>query len=146
MIKSPATPPLNREKFNKDIESVNLKEGFVLKRSGIVIRSVKHSAPVQVRTWKALSPSINKNEKSSKNQNFDRNLMLAEVINHFILHLICNVIVNIFHSGVNKLLKDANILQNLYVIKPLLHLGSMYITNQKHWYPWTLSFIVDVVR
>ncbi|XP_020279388.1 peroxisomal membrane protein PEX16 [Pseudomyrmex gracilis] len=114
VIKSPATPPLNREKFNKDIENEegNLKEGFVLKRSGIVVRSVKHSAPPQVRTWKALSPDINKNEKSAKNQNFDRNLMLAE---------------------------------NLYVIKPLLHLGSMYMTDEKHWYPWTLSFIVDVV-
>lgn len=111
VTKSPATPPLNREKFNKAIDGTQLKEGFTLKRSGTVVRSVKYSAPVEVRTWKALPPVTDENENLTKNQESERNLKLAE---------------------------------SLYVTKPLLHLGCMYLTSQKHWPPWILSFIIDV--
>lgn len=79
MTKSPATPPLNREKFNKAIDGAQLKEGFTLKRSGTVVRSVKYSAPVEVRTWKALPPVTDENENLTKNQESERNLKLAEV-------------------------------------------------------------------
>ncbi|KAL6267010.1 hypothetical protein P5V15_000090 [Pogonomyrmex californicus] len=112
MTKSPATPPLNREKFfNKTIDSMQLKEGFMLKRSGTVVRSIKYSAPIDMRTWKALPPITDENENLTNNQEFERNLKIAE---------------------------------SLYVTKPLLHLGCIYITSQKHWPPWILSLIIDI--
>ncbi|XP_011165075.2 peroxisomal membrane protein PEX16 [Solenopsis invicta] len=111
VTKSPATPPLNREKFNKAVNKVQLKEGFTLKRSGTVVRSVKYSAPIEVRAWKPLPSVVDENENLALNQESVRNLKLAE---------------------------------SLYVTKPLLHLGSMYITNQKHWPPWILSLIIDL--
>ncbi|KAG5307809.1 PEX16 protein, partial [Pseudoatta argentina] len=110
VTKSPATPPLNREKFNK-IDNVQLKEGFMLKRSGTIVRSVKYSTPIELRTWKALPSVTDENENLTKNQESDRNLKLAE---------------------------------SLYVTKPLLHLGCIYITSQNRWPPWILSLIIDV--
>ncbi|XP_012054391.1 PREDICTED: peroxisomal membrane protein PEX16 [Atta cephalotes] len=110
VTKSPATPPLNREKFNK-IDNVQLKEGFMLKRSGTVVRSVKYSTPIELRTWKALPSVTDENENLTKNKESDRNLKLAE---------------------------------SLYVTKPLLHLGCMYITSQNRWPPWILSLIIDI--
>lgn len=111
VTKSPATPPLNREKFNKVIDSVQLKEGFTLKRTGTVVRSVKYSAPIEMRAWKALPTVTDENENLTKNSESERYLKLAE---------------------------------SLYVTKPLLHLGCMYVTSQKHWPPWILSLIVDI--
>ncbi|GAB1866038.1 Peroxisomal membrane protein PEX16 [Camponotus japonicus] len=117
MTKSPATPPLNREKFNKAVDSIQLKEGFVLKRSGTVIRSIKYSAPIEKRTWTALDSKMNitmdltpKDQESEKNQE-----------------------------------KICKLAESLYVTKPLLHLGCMYITSKKQWPPWLLSFIIDIV-
>lgn len=78
ITKSPAIPPLNREKFNK-IDNVQLKEGFMLKRSGTVVRSVKYSTPIELRTWKALPPVIDENENLTKIQESDRDFKLAEV-------------------------------------------------------------------
>ncbi|XP_012221616.1 peroxisomal membrane protein PEX16 [Linepithema humile] len=112
VTKSPAIPPLDREKFNKVIHNAELKEGFTLKRSGTVIRSVKHSVPVEMRTWKALPSNIDENENLTKNQQSLISLKLAE---------------------------------SLYVTKPLLHLGAIYITNQKRWPPWMLSLIIDMI-
>lgn len=82
MTKSPATPPLNREKFNKAVDSIQSKEGFVLKRSGTVIRSIKYSAPIEKRTWTALESKMNvdltpKDQESEKNQ--EKICKLAEV-------------------------------------------------------------------
>lgn len=110
VTKSPAISPLNREKFNK-IDNVQLKEGFMLKRSGTIVRSVKYSTPIELRTWKALPSITDENENLTKNQESERNLKLAE---------------------------------SLYVTKPLLHLGCMYITNQNRWPPWILSLIIDI--
>ncbi|XP_071633080.1 peroxisomal membrane protein PEX16 [Temnothorax longispinosus] len=111
VTKSPATPPLNREKFSKVVDDAQSKEGFMLKRSGTVVRSVKYSAPIEMRTWKALPPVTDENENLAKNQESERNLKLAE---------------------------------SLYVTKPLLHLGCMYLTNQEQWPPWILSLVIDV--
>lgn len=84
MTKSPATPPLNREKFNKAVDSIQSKEGFILKRSGTVIRSIKNSAPIEKRTWTALDSKMNeimdltpKDQESEKNQ--EKICKLAEV-------------------------------------------------------------------
>lgn len=79
MTKSPATPPLNREKFNKVVDSIQSKEGFTLKRSGTVIRSIKHSVPIEMRTWKALPSNTDENKNLTKNQESEKILKLAEV-------------------------------------------------------------------
>jgi peroxin-16 len=79
LTKSPATPPLNREKFNKVIDSAQLQEGFKLKRSGTVVRSIKYSVPIEMRTWKALPSNIDKNKNLNKNQESEISLKLAEV-------------------------------------------------------------------
>lgn len=117
MTKSPATPPLNREKFNKAVDSIQSKEGFILKRSGTVIRSIKNSAPIEKRTWTALDSKMNeimdltpKDQESEKNQE-----------------------------------KICKLAESLYVTKPLLHLGCTYITSKKQWPPWLLSFIIDII-
>ncbi|KYN04454.1 PREDICTED: peroxisomal membrane protein PEX16-like [Cyphomyrmex costatus] len=110
ITKSPAIPPLNREKFNK-IDNVQLKEGFMLKRSGTVVRSVKYSTPIELRTWKALPSVTDENENLTKNQESNRDLKLAE---------------------------------SLYVTKPLLHLGCIYLNSKNRWPPWILSLIIDI--
>ncbi|XP_026826971.1 uncharacterized protein LOC105286577 [Ooceraea biroi] len=112
LTKSPATPPLNREKFNNVIDGAQLQEGFKLKRSGTVVRSIKHSVPIEMRTWRALPCNMDENENLTKSQKSEMSLKLAETI---------------------------------YIVKPLLHLGCMYVTNQKPWPPWILSLIVDLV-
>lgn len=79
VTKSPAIPPLDREKFNKVVHNAQLKEGFTLKRSGTVIRSIKHSVPIEMRTWKALPSNIDENENLTRNQKSLISLKLAEV-------------------------------------------------------------------
>lgn len=78
MTKSPPVPPLNREKFNKASSNLQSKEGFKLKRSGIVVRNIKYADPIEIRTWKALPCDTDENQNFAKNRE-DRNLKLAEV-------------------------------------------------------------------
>lgn len=79
VTKSPAIPPLDREKFNKVIHNAQSKEGFTLKRSGTVIRSVTHSVPIEMRTWKALPSNTDENENLTMNKKSPISLKLAEV-------------------------------------------------------------------
>nr|CAD7439306.1 unnamed protein product [Timema bartmani] len=43
-------------------------------------------------------------------------------------------------------LKRQSASDTLYVVKPLLHLGSMYYCGQKDWKPWLLSLAADLTR
>jgi len=79
LTKSPAIPPLNREKFNEVIDSAQSQEGFKLKRSGTVVRSIRYSVPIEMRTWKALPCNTNENKNLNKNQKSEINVKLAEV-------------------------------------------------------------------
>lgn len=72
-------PPLNRNTFNKAINNLESKVGFRLKRSGVVVRTVKYSDPVHLRTWKALPCDTDENQNLSKKQWSDTSLKLAEV-------------------------------------------------------------------
>ncbi|XP_014478381.1 PREDICTED: peroxisomal membrane protein PEX16 [Dinoponera quadriceps] len=110
ITKNPSVPPLNRKTFNKATDNLQLKGGFRLKRSGIVVRTVKYAEPVQLRTWKALPSDADENQNLSKNQWSDTSLKLAESLN---------------------------------VIKPLVYLGCISATSQRHWQPWLLSLLVD---
>lgn len=79
VTKNPSVPPLNRKIFNKASGNLQLKEGFRLKRSGVVVRAIKYAEPVQLRTWKALPCDADENQNLSKNQLSDISLKLAEV-------------------------------------------------------------------
>ena len=58
ITQTPAIPPLNREKLKQEEIKDSLDEGFCLKRSGTVVRSVKNSSTAQARMWTPLAPPI----------------------------------------------------------------------------------------
>lgn len=107
LTKSPAIQPLNREKLTESVEKANCEDGFILKRTGTVVRSVRTAKPVEVRSWEPLS-----NDKKNISSTSTKNLMLAE---------------------------------NLYIIKPLIHLGCLSVTGEKQWPPWLLSLALDII-
>ncbi|XP_076652909.1 peroxisomal biogenesis factor 16 [Halictus rubicundus] len=75
IVKSPPLKPLNRNKLNES-EEEKIKEGFKLKRSGTVVRSIRGTNSIHTRTWEPLSPSIHDNLDSSSK--LERNIALAE--------------------------------------------------------------------
>ncbi|XP_076300091.1 peroxisomal biogenesis factor 16 [Lasioglossum baleicum] len=75
IVKSPPLKPLNRNKLNES-EEEKIKEGFTLKRSGTVVRSIRGTNSMHMRTWEPLSPSIHDNLNSSTK--LERNIALAE--------------------------------------------------------------------
>lgn len=81
IVKSPPLKPLKRDKVNESDE-VKIKEGFTLKRSGTVIRSVRDTNSVHKRTWEPLSSNINDNDNLNSSAKFERNIALAEVKNY----------------------------------------------------------------
>lgn len=79
LTKNPPIAPLNREKLRKDSQNQDLpKEGFALKRTGTVIRSVNCSGPSGSRFWAPLAKledDITRPESPESRQN----LVIAEV-------------------------------------------------------------------
>ncbi|XP_033216493.1 peroxisomal membrane protein PEX16 [Belonocnema kinseyi] len=114
VTQTPAIPPLNREKIKEQEGRGPVDDGFCLKRSGAIVRSVRNSNIAPNRMWTPLAPPICSDRSESNVQcspSSRKNIILAET---------------------------------LYVIKPLLHLGCLSIRGQKRWSPWVLSFIVDL--
>lgn len=109
ITKSPPIQPFNRDKLNDHNEKNNKNEGFILKRSGTVVRSIRSSSDVQYRTWEPLTPVDN-------NYNFS-------------------------NSSKKKIL----FAESLYILKPLIHLGSISLTGEKQWPPWFLSLTIDLI-
>ncbi|XP_053988942.1 peroxisomal membrane protein PEX16 [Hylaeus volcanicus] len=56
MVKCPPIQPLNRDMLIKSNEE-KLKNGFMLKRSGTIVRSIRGTNSLQARTWERL-PSV----------------------------------------------------------------------------------------
>lgn len=79
MTKSPPIQPLNREKL-KESDGEKLKEGYTLKRSGTVVRSIRGSNCSQMRTWEPLPSTTTDNLNRSPAS--EKNLMLAEVVEY----------------------------------------------------------------
>lgn len=77
MTKSPPIQPLNREKL-KESDGEKLKEGYTLKRSGTVVRSIRGANYSQMRTWEPLPSTTTDNLNRSPAS--EKNLMLAEVV------------------------------------------------------------------
>ncbi|KAK1123415.1 hypothetical protein K0M31_008123 [Melipona bicolor] len=79
VTKSPPIQPLNREKLN-DSHSDKLEEGFKLKRSGTIVRSIRSINHSYVRTWKPLSSDVQNNDNLNRSPVLEKNLILAETL------------------------------------------------------------------
>lgn len=63
VVKSPSIAPLNRDKMSELCEKdIPMKEGFQLKRSGIVVRSIKASRSVRTRVWAPIPSMRDENQ------------------------------------------------------------------------------------
>ncbi|XP_015599348.1 peroxisomal membrane protein PEX16 [Cephus cinctus] len=56
ITQNPPISPLNREKLKDNQSAPIVAEGFALKRTGTIVRSVNNAPPVQMRNWAPLSP------------------------------------------------------------------------------------------
>ncbi|XP_043268567.1 peroxisomal membrane protein PEX16 [Venturia canescens] len=111
ITQTPAIPPLNREKLSESCSVEPVKEGFVLKHSGTVVRSVSATPPLHSRVWAPLKRVEGLQKEESLTPAMRKNIILAE---------------------------------SLYIIKPLVHLSCMMAKGQRHWLPWSISFLMDI--
>ncbi|XP_060830345.1 peroxisomal membrane protein PEX16 [Bombus pascuorum] len=90
IIKSPPIQPLNREKLSNSHDE-KLHEGFRLKRSGTIVRSIRNIKHSHMRTWEPLSSNVNNNDNLNRSSVSEKDLILAETL--YILkplfHLAC---------------------------------------------------------
>ena len=77
LVRNPPIQPLNREKLSES-DDEKLKEGFTLKRSGTVVRSVRGTGSVQMRTWEPLASTANDNVNLNNSPASVKKLKLAE--------------------------------------------------------------------
>ncbi|KAK0159720.1 hypothetical protein PV327_010805 [Microctonus hyperodae] len=78
---NPAIPVLNREKLNEWQKEDFSKNGFILKRSGVVIRCVNATEPYKSRIWAPLMPVTNNNSSTEcETQITTPTLLLAETL------------------------------------------------------------------
>ena len=77
VVRNPPIQPLNREKLSES-DDEKLKEGFTLKRSGTVVRSVRGTGSVQMRTWEPLASNANDNVNLNNSPASVKKLKLAE--------------------------------------------------------------------
>lgn len=78
IIKSPPIQPLNREKLSNSHDE-KLYEGFRLKRSGTIVRSIRNIKHSHMRTWEPLSSNIDNNDNLNRSSVSEKDLILAEV-------------------------------------------------------------------
>lgn len=136
LVKSPSIKPLNRNKVNICDKDVKMREGFQLKRSGIVVRSIRTSRSVQTRVWAPIPSMRDENENVDNAFISKRMLKLAEVEYNYLLSLHQIMFQNFFFFS----------FQTFYIIKPLIHLGCLSATGKANWQPWFLSLIIDLSR
>lgn len=80
LIKNPPIAPLNREKLRQESKNQELpKEGFSLKRSGTVVRSVNCSGPSNSRFWTPLG-KIDDDEPLPDTSEVRQSLIIAETL------------------------------------------------------------------
>lgn len=84
MVKSPPIQPLNRDMLN-ELNDEKLKEGFTLKRSGTVVRSIRSTKSIHMRTWESLSSVDSNNDNLNVSTTSEKKFILAEV-NHYIIN------------------------------------------------------------
>lgn len=132
MVTIPATASIDRKNIDTiekpstsipDIDfSPDFNDGssitFKLKRSGKVIRKVAKSPPIYSRNLVALDASPSSSSLSSPNRSFS----LSATSN-------------------NKAITNAEI---LYILKPMIHLGSVGIFGYTSWKSWMCSLAIDL--
>ncbi|XP_076180564.1 peroxisomal biogenesis factor 16 [Ptiloglossa arizonensis] len=77
MVKSPPIQPLNRDMLN-ELNDEKLKEGFTLKRSGTVVRSIRSTKSIHMRTWESLSSVDSNNDNLNVSTTSEKKFILAE--------------------------------------------------------------------
>ncbi|XP_076631108.1 peroxisomal biogenesis factor 16 [Colletes latitarsis] len=77
IVKRPPIQPLNRDMLNESNDE-KLQEGFVLKRSGIVVRSIKDTNSTQMRTWEPLTSVISNNDNFNASNAWEKKFLFAE--------------------------------------------------------------------
>ncbi|XP_008552478.1 peroxisomal membrane protein PEX16 [Microplitis demolitor] len=82
IVQNPAIPPLNREKLNKIIRNEHIpKEGYQLKRTGAVVRSVHYPGPLETGQWSKLTPLYgDEYNVDSPDPSSLKNLMISETL------------------------------------------------------------------
>ncbi|KAG7190538.1 hypothetical protein KM043_006639 [Ampulex compressa] len=91
ITKYPPVPSLDREKLKSVDQEKALKEGFHLKRSGTIVRSVRAAGPVEIRAWAPLSQNNDESTCENKKAASKKTLILAESLYILkpLLHLGC---------------------------------------------------------
>ncbi|KAK3750877.1 hypothetical protein RRG08_029798 [Elysia crispata] len=92
---------------------------FVLKRSGKAMRSLSVAEPLKLRDWKV--PSMNGSQLQGNSKRFTRD--------------------NLMPSKLNRKQAWGEI---LYILKPVIHLGSICLCGQSSFKPWLVSSGLDV--
>ncbi|XP_043260962.1 peroxisomal membrane protein PEX16 [Colletes gigas] len=77
IVKRPPIQPLNRDMLNESNDE-KLQEGFTLKRSGIVVRSIRDSSSTQMRTWEPLTSIISNNDNLDASNVPEKKFLFAE--------------------------------------------------------------------
>ncbi|KAK2588126.1 hypothetical protein KPH14_004179 [Odynerus spinipes] len=81
IVKNPSIAPLNREKISEICDrNVPIKEGFQLKRSGIVVRSIRTSRSVRTRVWAPIPSMRDENQNVNNPYVSKRIVKLAETL------------------------------------------------------------------
>ncbi|RUS81044.1 hypothetical protein EGW08_011210 [Elysia chlorotica] len=92
---------------------------FVLKRSGKTMRSLSTTEPLKFRDWKV--PSTNGSQSSGKPKKMTRDNLMP-----------------------SRLTRKQAWGEILYILKPVLHLGSMCLCGQSSFKPWLVSSGLDL--
>lgn len=81
IIQVPAISPLNHDKLNKVLRNEHIpKEGYQLRRTGLVVRSVHYPGPLETGQWSKLTPLHGEEFRiQSPNPESLKNLSLSEV-------------------------------------------------------------------
>ncbi|XP_043494711.1 peroxisomal membrane protein PEX16 [Polistes fuscatus] len=148
VIKSPSIKPLNKKKINQaDDKDIKMKEGFQLKRSGIVVRSIKTSRSIETRVWTPISSMRDENENVDNAFVSKRMLMLAETL---------YIIKPLFHLGCLSATGKTNwqpwflsLIIDLSSLQLFSHYGKAAALNKEEWneiYQRKLSILLYILR
>ncbi|KAG8035126.1 hypothetical protein G9C98_001616 [Cotesia typhae] len=82
IIQVPAISPLNHDKLNKVLRNEHIpKEGYQLRRTGLVVRSVHYPGPLETGQWSKLTPLHGEEYRiQSPNPESIKNLSLSETL------------------------------------------------------------------
>ncbi|XP_022203490.2 peroxisomal membrane protein PEX16 [Nilaparvata lugens] len=122
VLPTPPLEPLKRQDFVDDDNQCSqpTNNAFAL-RSGRTIRTVTSAQDMSMRTWKPPAASSVKSSAAGR----------SGACNGEARELILN--------------EAQKVGETLFILKPLLHLGSMYVHGTKSWAPWTYSFLLDLI-